>query len=207
MLLASGAVMMEGWIERYHVNWLKAAEAVVLIVTGAITAPLTLPVLSVESFIRYADALGIPIPRTETHKLEGLPQYYADMFGWQEMAATVAKVYHGLPPEERAKAAIFAQNYGEAGAIDFFGRAYNLPKAISGHQNYFYWGPRGYTGKIVIVMGDTEDNLKTLFDQVERAATIQCGYCMPYENDLPVFVCRGLKMPLKELWPKIKKWI
>jgi hypothetical protein len=69
------------------------------------------------------------------------------------------------------------------------------------------WGPREYTGEVMIVMGDNEKRLRELFEEVEQAEVIKCEYCMPYENNLPVFLCRRMKTPLPEMWPKIKKWI
>ena len=98
-----------------------------------------MPVLPVEKFIAYQNALGIAPPKTEVGHQGVLPQHFGDQFGWEEMTAKVAEVYHSLPPEERDQAAIFADNYGEAGAIDLFGKRYNLPKAISGHQSYHLW--------------------------------------------------------------------
>ena len=130
---------------------------------------------------------------------------FADQFGWEEMAATVARVYNGLPPEVRPKTAIFGQNYGQAGAVDLFGAKYGLPKAISGHQSYWYWGPRDYTGESMIVMNDRREVLERKFDFVEKVARVEHPYSMPYEH-FDVFYCRGLKTPLKELWPKVKNW-
>ncbi|HVG18189.1 MAG TPA: glycosyltransferase family 39 protein [Blastocatellia bacterium] len=208
MLFASGAVVVEGFVLRRGLNWLKPAVTTALVVLGMVTAPLALPILPVETFIKYSGFIGLEDSvKTENHEKGKLPQQYADMHGWENMAATVARVYERLSPEEKAKCAIFGQNYGEAGAIDYFGARYNLPKAISGHQSYFVWGPRDYTGEVMIVMGDNEKRLKELFAEVEQAETIKCEYSMPYENNLPVFLCRGMKTPLPELWPKIKKWI
>ena len=120
-----------------------------------------------------------------------LPQIFADQFGWEEMAATVARVYNSLPPEVRAKTAIFGQNYGQAGAIDLFGPKYGLPPAISGHQNYFLWGPRDYTGESMIVMDDTQERSGA---KSARSATkwrsVYHPYSMPYEH-FDIFYCRG----------------
>jgi DNA-binding helix-hairpin-helix protein with protein kinase domain len=80
-------------------------------------APLALPILPVETFLRYQRALGISPPRTEVGHVGPLPQHFGDMFGWPEMVEQVARVYHALPVEDRQKAAIFAGNYGEAAAI------------------------------------------------------------------------------------------
>ena len=106
-----------------------------------------------ETYVRYQKAIGLEPPKAENQPTGPLPQHFADEFGWEEMAREVARVYNELPPEQRAATAIFANSYGQAGAIDFFGKKYGLPKAISNHQNYWYWGPRDYTGESVIVLG------------------------------------------------------
>jgi hypothetical protein len=135
-----------------------------------------------------------------------LPQIYADQFGWKEMAQVVADAYHKLPPEEQKSCAIFGQNYGQAGTIDFFGAKVGLPPAISGHQNYFYWGPRGYTGECVIVMDDRPERLQALFESVEFAGHVEHPLSMPYEH-FDVYLCRKPKFgTLEKLWPEIKKW-
>lgn len=133
-----------------------------------------------------------------------LPQHYADMFGWPELTEAVAAVYLKLPPEEQAQCGIYTQNYGEAGAIDFFGRQYGLPHAISGHNNYWIWGPRGYTGEVLIIVGGIASDHAEVFDSVEQAGVFTHEYVMPYENNLPIFVCRKLRAPVSEIWPKLK---
>src|SRR5262249_10205215 len=101
-------------------------------------------------------------------------QHYADMFGWKEMAATVNEVYQRLSPEEKKDCSIFAQNYGEAAAIDFFGRKYGMPHAISGHNTYWLWGPGNATGKTMIVLGGEEkEERKRVFFCVGRMKKIK----------------------------------
>lgn len=207
MLLAAGAFAIETIIRQRQWNWLKPVTVGSLVAGGILTAPFCLPALPVETFIKYQDFVGVKPPPTERHKFGRLPQLYADMFGWESMVATVAKVYEGLPPEERAKCAVFAGNYGEAGAIDFFGKKYGLPKAISGHNNYWLWGPREYSGEIVIALGVSQEDLREVYGEVEVGATIVGAYAMPYESDLPVFICRKPKMSLQELWPMIRNYV
>jgi len=203
MLFAAGAIVVDRALAP---RW-RLAVVTAIVTAGALVMPLALPILPVETFIAYQKRLHLEPPRTESMRLGPLPQQYADMFGWPEMVAVVAHAYDQLSPADRAKCAIFAQNYGEAGAIDLFGPQYGLPKAISGHQSYFLWGPRGATGEVMIVLNDRRERLEELFDHVEQVGVVHHPYAIPYENDKPVHLCRGLKVPLGELWPKIKKWI
>jgi hypothetical protein len=208
ILFAAGGVQWEAWLDATsapRLQWIKPAWIALMAITGAVFAPFTVPVLPVETYIRYSRALGFAPPKIETFKLGPLPQLYADQFGWEDMVAAVAKVYNGLPPDLRAQTAIFGQNYGQAGAVDLFGPKYGLPKAISGHQTYFLWGPRDYTGESVIVMAGRQADLESKFATVERVAHVGHPYAMPYEH-FDIFYCRGLKWPLKEYWPKVKNW-
>jgi hypothetical protein len=132
-----------------------------------------------------------------------LPQFYADMHGWENMAARVAEVYHALPAEERAQAVVFGQNYGEAGAIEYFAGRYGLPRAISGHNNYYLWGPRGDAGVVIAIGGRAED-YREVFGEVRQAGTIVHEYAMPYESNLPIWVCRAPKFTIQEIWPRVK---
>ena len=167
-------------------------------------APLALPILPVDTYVAYAAKLGMgPRPRNARPSAR-LPQHFADMQGWDAMVAELARVYDALPAADRAKATIFANNYGEAGAIDVLGRAHGLPFATSGHNNYWLWGPRGSSGQVLILMGGAPEDHERLFERVERAGEIECGDCMPYENHQPVYVVRGLKQPLTEVWPRVK---
>jgi hypothetical protein len=176
-----------------------------MVLVGALFAPLALPLLPPETYIRYTKAIGLDQPRIENNRLGPLPQIFADQFGWEEMAATVAQFYNSLPPDVRARTAIFAQTYGQAGAIDLFGPKYGLPPAISGHQSYFLWGPRDYTGESMIVMDDRQEDLERLFTSVKKAARVDHPYSMPYQH-FDIFYCQGMHPPLAELWPRVKRW-
>jgi len=205
MLLAAGGVMWELWLAGPRVQWLKITYPILMVVSGAIFAPLATPVLPVETYMAYTKALHLQPPKIETFKLGPLPQLYADQFGWKEMTAVVAHAFNSLPPDVRAKTAIFGQNYGQAGAIDLFGPKYGLPPAISAHQTYFLWGPRGYTGESMIVMDDHQQRLERYFASVEKVGSVYHPYSMPYEH-FDVFYCRGLKQNLQEVWPRLKNW-
>ncbi len=205
MLLAGGAVAIERWLTARRWGFVKPVYASLLAISGAVIAPVFVPLLPPETLIRYSQAIHLSQPRIETHRMGPLPQLMADRFGWPEMAAEVARIYHALPPEDQSRAAIFGQNYGQAGAIDHFGPALGLPKALSGHLTYFYWGPRGYTGDVMIVMDDDRETLEKLFDDVELAGHVKHPYSMPYQQ-FDVYVCRRPHRPLAEWWPGLKQW-
>jgi len=206
MLFAAGAVMIETGVERTRQVWLKPAILVLLIAGGAWLAPLVVPVLSVDHFISYMNKLPFKVPRSEhSHEAAVLPQHYADQFGWEEMTAMTAQAWSRLQPQERSDCGIFAQDYGQAGAIDFFGPHYGLPPALSGHQTYFLWGPRNYSGNCLIVLDDKREVLDQLFEHVEYVGSSDNPYAL--ERHIPVFLCRGSKFgPLAKLWPQLKKW-
>jgi hypothetical protein len=204
MLFAAGAVAIETWIESAQRTWIKPAVLAPLVVGGMIAAPLALPILSLDGAAAYASFWDVEKVQVEREPSGKLPQMYADMMGWPEQAETVAGVFHSLPREEQARAAIFTKNYGQAGAIDYFGPALGLPHAISGHNSYYLWGPGQYTGEVVIVVGMPLEDLKPLFGEIEQAATINYEYAIPEENSLPVYICRKPKMTLQQAWPRLK---
>jgi len=205
--LAAGAVVIGSYIARWRQVWLKPALLVLILAGGAWLAPVVMPVLPVDKFISYMDHLPFKVPRSEhSHMRAILPQHFADEFGWEEMVATVNHAYSRLSPEERLGCGVFAQNYGQAGAIDFLGRRYGLPPALSGHQTYFLWGPRGYSGNCLIVLDDSREVLEREFEHVEYVGKSSDN---PYaiEREIPVFICRGAKFgSLAALWPRLKKW-
>ena len=211
MLFAAGAVWWEQIFERIRgLRFLKIVLPILIAGMTIVALPFALPVLPVESFLNYENQLGIKPPKTEVSHEGVLPQIYGDQFGWQEMVEKTAEVYNSLPPEEREKTAIYAGNYGEAGAIDFFGAKYNLPKAISGHQSYFLWGHRGYTGEIMILLGakrqaDGKYEAEKFFESVEEKTEVADPYSMN-EEKYKILLCRGMKKPLPEVWASLKHW-
>jgi hypothetical protein len=207
MLLAAGGVAVQR-VFANRLKWCKPALLVAILATGALFAPLAVPILPPGKLVAYMRAIGLQLPRTETSHTAPLPQLFADQFGWQEMVASVAHVHHHLHPEDEKRAAIFCQNYGEAGAIDFFGPKFGLPPAISGHQNYFLWGPRDWTGEVALVLDTRDDDERELFASVEDLGQIVSSpWAMPFERRTHIYLCRNLKMNVGGVWPRLKNWL
>jgi hypothetical protein len=173
--------------------------------------PFAMPMMSEEKFIAYEKVLGAAPAKTENTDISDLSQQYADMHGWPELAATVAKIYNAIP-EPRSQCAIFMGNYGEAGAVDYFGPQYGLPPSISAHQNYFFWGPRNYTGDCLLIMAgsSTREKLAPNYTSVEKVGETNAPYAIPVENHRTIWLYRGRKPgtpTLQQVWPQLKLWI
>jgi hypothetical protein len=205
--LAAGSIVIDDAIDRIRQLWLKPAIVGLFLAGGAVFAPLAMPILPIEQFVPYMNWLPIKVPRTEyQHARVVLPQHYADQFGWNEIVQKTAEAWNQIPAAERNDCAIFAQDYGQAGAIDFLGPKYGLPQSLSGHQSWWFWGPRGYTGNCMVVLDDSQKTLETHFEHVEYVGrTPDNPYAL--EKNLTLYICHGFKHgTLTEVWPHMKKW-
>ena len=190
-------------VERLGRSWgrgIPLALGAVLVVLGVVVAPLAMPVLPVETFIRYAQRLGISPSTPEKLQLAELPQFFADMQGWEELAQDVSKAYLSIPAEERATTVAFASNYGEAGALELYARKYPLPRVICTHNSYWFWGVGDTPITTFIRLGGQQDDYRETYGDATLAGVHTCRYCMPYENNLNVFVARQRLRPIKEAW-------
>ena len=206
MLLAAGAVWLESRALPRTGNWLKPAVVAPLLVGGVIAAPLAMPILPVEWAVTYCRFWDVNAVKVENLPFADLPQLFADMYGWPEQVQGVAQVFNSLSSQQRQRCALLAYNYGQAAAIDYFGPAYGLPRAISGHNQYGLWGPRGYSGDVVVAIGFTPGRLQDIFEEVTPAGRVTSRYAMPEETDLVIYLCRKPKRPLPEIWSSLR-WL
>jgi 4-amino-4-deoxy-L-arabinose transferase-like glycosyltransferase len=200
MFLAGGAVWWERKIFVRPGAWLKPAVLAAIIVSGIIAAPLAMPILPVATAVKYCAFFGVREVKVENVPLNSLPQLFGDMFGWQEQVQAMARAVQSLPAHERSRMALLAYNYGEAGAIDYFGKRYGLRKAISGHNQYGAWGPRGASGDVVIAIGFAKARLVRSFGDVQAFETISPEYALPEESGLTIYICRQPRQNLADSW-------
>jgi 4-amino-4-deoxy-L-arabinose transferase-like glycosyltransferase len=188
-LIAAGACAIEAWTQNGW-RWLRRATAAALAVQALVLLPLALPILPEPIMARS------PLAQARTD--------FAATIGWHDLVAQVAAIYHHLTPDEQATAVILANNYGEAGAVNTYGPALGLPTAVSGELSYFYWKPRSLDGP-VIAIGLDPAFLLTLFAQCDSAGTLSNSYQLQNEEyGAPLLVCRQPKLPLDELWVRLK---
>lgn len=203
MMFAAGAVGFTRWIRN---AWSRAAYTALLAASGVLLAPMALPLLRPETYLRYQHALGIAPIKAENQRTGPLPQYFADEFGWEDMVRKTAAVYWSLPPAERARTAIFANSWGQAAAVDYFGPKYGLPRAISNHNSYWLWGPRDYDGSTVIVLGSDGEGDRKFFSSVLDSGQKTDNPWSREDEHFTIWLCRGLHWNLRAVWPKIKSW-
>ncbi len=203
MLFAAGGVAAERVLSG-RFAWARPAYAAILVAGGLVLAPMAFPLLPPEIYVRYSRALGMAPPAIETHRMGPLPQLLADRFGWKEMAEEAARIYRSLPPEERAGARVFGQNYGQAGAVDMYGPGLGLPPALSGHLAYHSWGPPAEDPPVMIIFDDDRERLESLFESVEVAGRVEHPYSMPYQH-FDVWLCRKPRVSFRAIWPTLRK--
>jgi 4-amino-4-deoxy-L-arabinose transferase-like glycosyltransferase len=203
-LFAAGAVLIAGTRAGRLGTALRWGPAALIVAYGAVLLPFGLPLLPPESMASYARAIGATQAlRTNTGELGRLPQDYADMLGWEAQAAAVARVYHALPPDQREKAVLLAGNYGEAGALDFFGPRYHLPPAVSPAGSYWFFGPGNKPGEVAVTIGIGQANLERFFDSMAPAARLREPWAVSEEQDLTVFLATHPRLTLQQVWPTL----
>lgn len=205
VMYGAGAVVLERMSQPVWGAVARWGTVALLILYFVLLLPLGLPLLAPPAMEEYLIRLGLQ-QATETNvgAQERLPQDYADMLNWREQVEEVARVYRSLPPHERERAVILASNYGEAGAIDFYGPRYGLPKARALVGTYWFFGPGELPGEVVILHGFERGDFESYCGQVEEAGHVGHPYAVAEERDLTIYVCRQPRETLQELWPRFE---
>jgi 4-amino-4-deoxy-L-arabinose transferase-like glycosyltransferase len=202
LLLAAGAVAITT-MRRHAPAWTATAAAAALIY-GSVALPLGLPVLPPAQMAGYAAALGMTSATTTNRgTVLPLPQDYADMLGWEEQVAAVATAYDALPAADRERAIIIAANYGEAGAIDYFGPALGLPRAIAPVGSYWFFGPGDLPGDVAVTLGLEAEDLEGFYAEFVVVRRIANEWGVPEQQDNPIGVARRPFRSVQEVWPEL----
>jgi hypothetical protein len=200
-VFAAGAALLE------KRRWVWSGYLAAMIIVSVLLIPLYAPVLPPQTFVKYYGGLtGAANGASAQQNAGAFPQYLGDRFGWNTMTATVAQVYDNLPAEEQAQACILTQNYGEASALILLGGSYHLPPVISGHNNYYLWGPGKCSGQVLIIIGYYPADFQSYFKNLTIAGNITCSYCMTQEDNLPVIVAIGPNASIQDSWAQLKHY-
>ena len=199
-MFAVGAVacsFMRPWV---RVAWFAAATALTLPIL-----PVVLPILNPPALAAYLDKTHLR-PRPIERESIGAPltQVFSDELGWRSMEKQVAEIYRSLPSQDRIQAAIMTMDYGEAAALDVYGRADGLPAALCGQLQYYFWGPHGYDGSVMLIVNGDMEKWGQICNETKVAGSFGAPLTMPYENGV-VILCKGLRHPLPEIWDSFKR--
>lgn len=195
-LLCAGAVAAERAL-RPALGRGLALLAVALLSAPAM--PIAIPILPADAAADWQVRLGIAPRRLEKLASGDLPQHLADQLGWREQVAAVAAVVRALAPEDRARAVLYAPNYGRAAALELLGRGLDLPPVVGSHNQYALWGVPG-DPQVVVAVGGRAERYARDFREVHLAArTPAVPHAMPYETEVELFVLRGPRRPMAEL--------
>jgi len=190
-VFVAGAVQAELWFGANRLRYAVFGFVFVVAISGLVLLPLASPVLDEDAFINYQQQLGMSTRNSEGKEEAQLPQFYADMHGWKGLAENVSAAYMSIPEDNWPSTAVWASNYGEAGAIDYFRKNMPLPPVLSPHNNYYLWSLelayRQDFNTFIILGGSAEDHSRFL-KKVKQVGTFTCEYCMPYENNMPIFI-------------------
>jgi Dolichyl-phosphate-mannose-protein mannosyltransferase len=188
--MAAGAILLDRWLARGRRLLRAAGFITAAALSGALVVYLTLPILPVATFA--TTSLPSQFPTS------------AEQIGWPQLVAQVRQVVAGLPAQERARAVILTNNYGEAAALELLGNG--LPPVFSGHNGFWYWGPPSAGRTVVVHVGDwTAADWRPYFTGCRTVAHIDSGLGIDnQEQGQAISVCRGLREPWTVIWPRLR---
>ncbi len=198
MLIAAGVVVWEQWIAAFGTGMRRLARGVTwgaLAVGALVFGPVMLPVAPVNSGL--------------WHFTSQLHDNFVEQIGWPDLVETVAGIYHKLPAETQAQTGILTANYGEAGAINLYGDAYDLPQAISGVNSHWLRGYGNPPPETVIVVGFPREEVDSLFAACSVAGEVTNRYGVENEETTAnptIYVCQEPRQPWPELWDRLRSF-
>ncbi len=209
VLLAAGAVQLERFIQPSGGRWLRWIIPAVLVVGNAPAIPFGLPVLPPSAFESYAAIMtrlpGFDDPlRWEDGEIHDLPQDFADMIGWRNLASHIRRLSEQIPQDQRDRTILFASNYGEAGCLDYYRDEYGLPPVYSFHGSYYLWGPPEQEPETIITIGFHEETLREYFHEVSDGTIITHPHAR--EGRIPVYICPHPGNRLGTLWEEFAEY-
>jgi hypothetical protein len=200
MIMAAGAVAITHWLSR----WRRLSKGtaiglpIFLAIQGLLIAPLAIPLLSPERFVAWEQTLGLRPRDMEVNQVGVLPQHFADRFGWEGLAQSVSGVVEALPADERGRCLVFTDNYGECGAINYWGLPEGAPAAVSGHNSCYSWWPADFEPSVYVAVGESRERWELSFEEVELATVHHDEQAMPFEQEIAIWLCRKPVIPHRE---------
>lgn len=204
LLIAAGTVAFE----RFSKNRIfRTAVPLIVVLLTLPALPIGMPIFNEEGLVRYFKDLekdyGLEIGRRfEDGTIHSLPQDYADQLGWEELTTITSKAYQSIP--EKDKALIYAENYGQAGAIAIIGKKYGLPEPVSFHESFFYWTPERFEPDIeylIYINDEVGTDVQAVFEEIHIVGSISNINAREYGTT--VYLCKKPKGSFNKFWKQV----
>jgi len=198
VVLAAGSVAFGNWLKTAkpaRAKILNGLQWTAIALNGAVFAVFVMPVA--------------PFGGVGWRVTSKLHDQFREQIGWTDLADSVARVYHSLPAEERARTGILTGNYGEGGALNLYGPSRGLPFAMSGTNSFWYRGYDPREPQTVILVGLEKEEADANFTSCAIVAknTNRFGVENEESRDHPdIYLCRGLKSVWPEFWKKFRRY-
>ncbi len=209
LLFAAGGVAWEKVLRLWRRTRILvvALSCTALAAVSLLTLPTLIPILTPTSWLKYTAYTGLYYPPTDLTKASALPNFFAERFGWREEASELTRLVATLSPADRAQVAIICDNYGEAGALQFY--APGLPPVLSTHNTYFLWGFGRVTGQLLLAITDrTPEDLHRNYNEVTLVGDLNHNaYMLPFERQHKIYLLRGPHQDMTAFWQARKSYI
>ena len=206
VLVAFGAYRLEQ-LTAIRLKWLHVAFLVFPLLFVRAFIPIALPVLSpgkLDDFYRKNHIEKFGALKWEDGKNHPLPMDFADMLSWEEMAQKMARAYNTMSAEEKKNAILFCDNYGQAGAVNFYAKKYNLPEAYSDNASFLYWIPDSLHFDNLVLLTDDQEEMQHPFIRNFKTAVLYDSITNPYAREYGdlIIILKGGNADFKEMFEK-----
>ncbi|WP_342647409.1 glycosyltransferase family 39 protein [Mucilaginibacter sp. CSA2-8R] len=208
MLFAAGGTGIEYWLKNVA---LRIVATILMIAPNLLLLPIVLPVLSINQALSFFDYYRQHLKfmdfaiTWEDHKKHRTTQDYADMLGWEEIAKKTAAIYHQLTPAQQQRTVIFADNYGEAGALHVYHNRYQLPEVVCLNSSFALWAPEKLNAEYLIYVSDDNDvsDLQPVAESYQRAGMVENP--LAREHGTGIFLIKDLKPGFENIYRQHRK--
>ncbi len=208
MLFAAGGAGFEYWFKN---TGLQTVATILMISPNLLLLPVVLPVLPINQALTFFDYYRQHLKfmdfavTWEDHKKHRTTQDYADMLGWDEIARKTASVYHQLTPAQQQRTVIFADNYGEAGALHVYRNRYQLPEVVCLNSSFVLWAPEKLHADYMIYVSDDNDvsDLKPVVESYQQMGIVENP--LAREHGTAIFLIKHLKPDLEAIYQQHRR--
>ncbi len=205
VLFAFGACELEQ-VTIFRFTLTKILIVAIPVFLGYAAIPILLPVKEPQALVdyyiheKYPEKLGVL--KWEDGKSHPLPQDFADMLGWEEMARKAGKAYHKLDAAEKAKTLVFCDNYGQAGALNYYRKKYGLPVAYSDNASFLYWMPESDPYENLLLVTDDPNEMQYDFVKDFKSVTLEDSVTSTYarERGSLIIMMKGMNEKMRNMF-------